>query len=188
MPEEEQKETETEEEEQAQEEEQEEDVKGIVRLVGRDLQGSRPTQAALTSLKGIAPSMARAVVKTAGFNGNQKIGSLDEEEIEKLNKVLQNPIEHGVPTWMANRRKDFETGEDKHLLGGDIEMAERGDISREKDMRSRRGIRHQRGLPVRGQRTKSTGRQGMTVGVEREKLKQKAAESEEEEVEEEEEE
>ncbi len=181
MPEEEQGETE---EGEAQEEEQEKGVKGIVRLVGRDLEGSRPTQAALTSLKGIAPSMARAIVKSSGLNGDQKIGSLDDDEIDMLNKVIQDPIEHGVPKWMANRRKDYESGEDKHLLGGDIEMAERGDISREKDIQSRRGIRHQRGLPVRGQRTKSTGRQGMTVGVEREKLKQKQAESEEEEGEE----
>ncbi len=186
MPEEEKEKTEEETEEQEEKEEVEEEkeeVKGIVRIVGRDLEGTRPTQAALSSLKGIGPSMARAIVKTAGLQGDKKIGTLDEEEINDLNKVLQNPLEHGVPEWMANRRKDVDTGEDRHLLGGDIEMAEREDISREKDIQSRRGIRHQRGLPVRGQRTKSTGRQGMTVGVEREKLKQKQAESEEEEEE-----
>lgn len=160
---------------------EEEDIKGIVRLAGRDLQGTRRVQAALTSLKGIGPSMARAIVFSAGLDGTQRIGTLDDDEINELNKVIQNPIENGVPNWMANRKKDYATGEDKHLLGGDIEMTEREDISREKDIQSRRGIRHQRGLPVRGQRTKSTGRKGMTVGVEREKLKQKQKEAEEEE-------
>lgn len=185
MAEEEQEKNEEEEQSQQEEkEEQEEEIKGIVRLVGRDLEGTRPTQAAITSLKGIAPSMARAVVKTAGLKGNRKIGTLTDDEIDKLNEVLQDPIDHGVPTWMVNRRKDYETGKNQHLLGGDIEMAEREDISREKDIRSRTGIRHQRGLPVRGQRTKSTGRQGMTVGVEREKLKEKAAAEAEEEEEE----
>jgi len=161
------------------EEKKEEGLKGIVRLAGRDLKGARRLQTALTDLKGIGPSMARAVVKASGLNGDKKIGTLEDDEIDKLNEVIQNPIDKGVPRWMANRKKDYKTGEDRHLLGGDIEMTEREDISREKDIQSRRGIRHQRGLPVRGQRTRSTGRKGMTVGVEREKLKEKAEKSEE---------
>ncbi|KXA89568.1 hypothetical protein AKJ62_02815 [candidate division MSBL1 archaeon SCGC-AAA259D14] len=166
-------------EEEKEEKKEEEQVKGIVRLAGRDLQGTRRVQAALTNLKGIAPSMARAIVYAAEIDGTRKIGSLDDDEIEKLNDVIQNPMEKGIPKWMANRRKDYESGDDLHILGGDIEMTEREDISREKGIQSRRGIRHQRGLPVRGQRTRSTGRKGMTVGVEREKLKKKAEESEE---------
>lgn len=156
------------------EEKVEGEVKGIVRLAGRDLQGERHIQAALSGLKGVGPSMAKAVVYAAGIEGTKKVGRLDDEEVEELEKILEDPAEHGVPSWMLNRRKDFETGKDRHLMGGDIEMAERQDISREKSIQSRRGIRHQRGLPVRGQRTRSTGRKGMTVGVEREKLKEKS--------------
>lgn len=155
------------------------DIKEIVRLSGRDLQGKRRVQAALSRLKGIGPSMAKAVVYAAGLDTTQMIGKLDNGEIDKLEEVIENPIENGVPSWMVNRRKDYKEGENVHLLGGDIEMTEREDISREKDIQSRRGIRHQRGLPVRGQRTRSTGRKGMTVGVEREKLKEKAEEAEE---------
>ncbi|KXB04301.1 30S ribosomal protein S13 [candidate division MSBL1 archaeon SCGC-AAA261O19] len=146
-------------------------MKGIVRLAGRDLKGSRRVQAALTSLKGVGASMAKAVVRATGLEGTEKIGSLPDETIKELDDVIHNPASHDIPPWMLNRRKDIETGEDRHLLGGDIEIAERADIGREKHVRSRRGIRHERGLPVRGQRTRSTGRKGMTVGVERKKLK-----------------
>lgn len=160
------------------EEEKQEDsqkkLKGIVRLAGRDLQGTRRLQAALSNLEGIGASMAKAIVHAAGMNGTMKVGELDDDQTEKLEEVIEDPLGHGVPKHMMNRRKDYETGEDLHLLGGDIEIAEREDISREKDIRSRRGIRHRRGLPVRGQRTRSTGRKGMTVGVEREKLKKKS--------------
>ncbi len=148
-------------------------LKGIVRLAGRDLKGSRRIQSAISGLKGIGSSMAKAMVYSAGIDGTQKVGSLSDEQIKSLEKVFDDPVKYGIPKYMLNRRKDFETGEDLHLLGGDIEMAEREDISREKDIQSRRGIRHQRGLPVRGQRTRSTGRKGMTVGVQREKLKKK---------------
>lgn len=155
------------------EEESEEGFKGIVRLAGRDLKGSRRIQAALSGLEGIGTSMAKAIVHASEIDGTRKVGGLSDDQIEKLSEVLEDPVDYGVPKWMVNRRKDYETGEDLHLLGGDIEIAEREDISREKDIQSRRGIRHRRGLPVRGQRTRSTGRKGMTVGVEREKLKEK---------------
>lgn len=160
-------------------EKEEEQMKSIVRLAGRDLDGERRIQPALTNLKGIGSSMARAIVRAAGIDGTKIVGKLSDSEMDNIEDVLENPLDNDIPVWMVNRRKDYETGEDSHLLGGDIEMARREDISREKDIRSRRGIRHQRGLPVRGQRTRSTGRKGMTVGVEREKLKEKEAEEEE---------
>lgn len=151
----------------------EKEPKKIVRLAGRDLKGSLPIQTALTELKGVGASMSKVIAYSAGIEGTERIGNLDDGQIEKLNDVLHNPKDYNIPSWMLNRRKDFETGEDLHLLGGDIEIAERSDIGRERSIRSRRGIRHERGLPVRGQRTKSTGRKGMSVGVERKKLKEK---------------
>lgn len=160
--------------EEEKEDEKKENVRNIVRLAGRDLKGTRRIQAALSGLKGIGSSMAKAIVRAAGIDSTHKVGELTDDQIEELENVLDDPMEYGVPKFMVNRREDYDTGEDLHLLGGDIEMVEREDISREKDMESRRGIRHRRGLPVRGQRTRSTGRKGMTVGVEREKLKEKA--------------
>lgn len=153
--------------------EEDEGVKGIVRLAGRDLNGSLRIQSALTNLKGVGSSMAKAIVHASELDGTRKVGTLSDEEVDRLEEVLENPLENDVPKWMVNRRKDYETGDDIHLVGGDIDMVEREDISREKDIQSRRGIRHQRGLPVRGQRTRSTGRSGMSVGVEREKLREK---------------
>lgn len=150
-------------------------------MAGRDLKGTRRIQAALSKLKGIGSSMAKAIVHSAEIDGTQLVGKLSDEEINRLEDILENPLEYGIPKHMLNRRKDFETGEDLHLFGGEIEMAEREDISREKDIESRRGIRHRRGLPVRGQRTRSTGRKGTTVGVQRDKLKAKQKKEKEEE-------
>jgi len=70
---------------------------------------------------------------------------------------------------MMNRRKDVETGQDKHVMGMDLAMILREDLDLMKKMRSYKGIRHERGLRVRGQKTRSTGRTGAIVGVSRKK-------------------
>jgi small subunit ribosomal protein S13 len=70
---------------------------------------------------------------------------------------------------MVNRPKDIYTGEVRHLLGPDLTMMNDDDVNRMRKMRSYRGIRHETGQKVRGQRTKSTGRTGTTVGVKRKK-------------------
>jgi small subunit ribosomal protein S13 len=70
---------------------------------------------------------------------------------------------------MVNRRGDMNTGADKHFMGMDLSMTLREDLDLMKKMRSYKGIRHERGLRVRGQRTRSTGRTGAIVGVSRKK-------------------
>jgi len=77
----------------------------------------------------------------------------------------------GIPAWMVNRKKDLVTGEDLHIIGNRLELSVRRDIDRMKRIRSYKGVRHHRGLKVRGQKTKSTGRHGLVVGVMRKKLK-----------------
>jgi hypothetical protein len=72
---------------------------------------------------------------------------------------------------MLNRRKDYETGKDLHIVGTDVTVSMRSDIGRERRIRSRRGIRHELGLPVRGQRTRTTGRKGLVVGVKRKEIR-----------------
>ena len=150
-----------------------EEFKHIVRLAGMDLKGERPVRLALADIKGVSRSMARAVAYAANIDISAKIGTLKDEEIKRLDEVLHDPKAHGIPSWMLNRRRDLETGEDKHLVGGEIDMALRSDIGRERHIRSYRGIRHELGLPVRGQRTRSTGRTGMAVGVKRKKVRMK---------------
>ena len=157
-----------------------EEFKHIVRIVGKDLAGDNHVQLALSDIKGVSVALARAVAYAAEIDPVVKLGDLNAEQIRKLENVLKNPGDHGIPVWMLNRRKDYESGKDMHLLGADIDMAVRSDIGRERRIRSRRGIRHELGLPVRGQRTRTTGRKGLTVGVKRKdiRLREEAAKTE----------
>ena len=66
---------------------------------------------------------------------------------------------------LLNRRKDFETGEDHHRIGPELDISLRDDINMMRKIRCYRGIRHETGQKVRGQRTRSNGRSGLTVGV-----------------------
>lgn len=157
-----------------------EEFKHIVRIAGKDLAGGKRVQLALADLKGVSVAFARAVAYAANVDPFEKLGTLDREHVKKLESILRSPGEHGIPSWMFNRRRDYETGKDLHLIGADIDMALRTDIGRERRIRSRRGIRHELGLPVRGQRTRTTGRKGMTVGVKRKevRLREEAAKAE----------
>lgn len=60
-----------------------------------------------------------------------------------------------------------DSGEDIHYIGTEVEITLKEDLNRLKKVRSYRGVRHENNLPVRGQRTRSNGRTGMTVGVQR---------------------
>lgn len=148
-----------------------EEFKHIVRLAGKDLAGKKSVQLALADLKGVNIAFARAVAYAANVEPFEKLGNLSEEQVKRLESTLRNPLKHGIPEWMLNRRKDYETGKDLHLLGADVGLAVRADISRERRVRSYRGIRHELGLPVRGQRTRTTGRKGLTVGVKRKEVR-----------------
>jgi len=90
---------------------------------------------------------------------------LSPEQIKSIENVIKNPSTSNFPSWFLNRRKDVETGEDKHLITSDIAFTVRNDVEREKTSGSWRGIRHMFGLKVRGQRTRCTGRKGGAVGV-----------------------
>jgi small subunit ribosomal protein S13 len=145
------------------------EFKHIVRILDTDLTGTRGVVHALCGVKGIGWRVARIIVLSAGVNPNAKLGNLSEEEIERLKSAIEG-VEKRLPWWMLNRRKDILSGEDKHLMGADQVIQLREDINLLRKIRSYRGIRHERGLKARGQRTKSTGRKGMVVGVIRKKL------------------
>ena len=95
--------------------------------------------------------------------------TITEEERERIEEAIYDPISAGIPEWMLNRQKDPETGESKLLTGSDLLLQHKTDIDRMIRKRSWRGVRHSRGLKVRGQRTKATGRRGSTMGVSRKK-------------------
>ena len=79
--------------------------------------------------------------------------------------MIKNPAKYGIPNYMLNRNKDMETGNNLHLVSNDLIFATRQDVSRDVALRLWRGFRHQYGQKVRGQRTRSTGRTGETIGV-----------------------
>lgn len=154
------------------------EVKGVVRLAGRDLKGSLPISRAITSVRGVGITLGTVLSQVAfqqlGINDKTMVGELSEEEVEKLEKILQQPQNYGIPTRMLNRQKDLFTGTDMHLIGSDLAYVVKQDIDHEKDSYTWKGYRHTYGQKVRGQRTRSTGRTGMTVGVLRKAVLAKA--------------
>lgn len=137
----------------------------ILRITGTDIDGTLKVLYALTKIKGISLNLANAIIQKTGMNPEKRAGFLTEAEAGKIEQIIQEPKKFGLPQWLLNRRKDLETGEDRHLIGPDLVLRTNMDIKRMKEMKSWRGYRHAYGLKVRGQRTRSTGRKGKAVGV-----------------------
>ncbi|MEM0202376.1 MAG: 30S ribosomal protein S13 [Archaeoglobaceae archaeon] len=142
--------------------------KHIVRIADTDLDGNRNVVHALTAIPGIGIRMARSIVNLTGIDAKKRLGYLADEEIEKLRSIIEEKIEE-LPAWMLNRRFDPVTGQNLHLLSKDVQFARMLDIERMIKIKCYRGVRHAKGKKVRGQRTRSTGRKGRTVGVIRKK-------------------
>jgi len=144
------------------------DFKYIVRLSNTDINGEKNVLYGISTVKGIGHHMASIITDKTGINRNIKIGDLSDAQIEKIQITIDN-ISKSVPVWMLNHRKDYETGENIHLIGNEIDIRLRDEINIMKKIRSYRGIRHERGLPVRGQRTRSNNRKGLALGVSKKK-------------------
>lgn len=155
------------------------DFKYIVRIANTDLNGAKPVELALTGIRGVGDRMGTMLADHAGIDRRARIGDLTDAQIEQLAKAAEEAAAN-VPAWAVNRPFDVESGDDLHLIGADIQTVLRDDLNRLKKIRSYRGIRHETGQKVRGQRTRSNGRTGLTIGVVRskeERDKQAAASS-----------
>lgn len=141
-----------------------ENFRYIVRLANTDIDGARSVVYALTKVKGIGIRIAEIVADQSGVPRTERIGNLTDAETEKLVETI-GKLGELVPHWMVNRPNDWETGDDIHLFSSDVDLRLRDDINRMKMIRCYRGIRHEQGQKVRGQRTRSNGRTGLTVGV-----------------------
>jgi small subunit ribosomal protein S13 len=143
----------------------EEEVK-IVRIMSKDVLGNKTVYAGLTQIKGVNWITSNAVCKKLGIDRKKKIQELSEEEINKIEDFVSKP---DIFSFLKNRRKDRDSGEDKHLNGADLDLQKEFDIKRLKKVKSYKGIRHGNKLPVRGQRTKANFRknrkQSGSVGV-----------------------
>ncbi|HEY3274191.1 MAG TPA: 30S ribosomal protein S13 [Methanocella sp.] len=159
------------------EEKVKDNIKYIVRIANADLDGTRTVEFALTGIKGIGVRVSKILSRKADVDPHAIMGYLPPEQVDRLRNVVDN-FEANVPVWMLNRRKDVYTGENRHLTGVDLTLGVNEDINLMKKMRSYKGIRHERNQKVRGQRTKSTGRTGATVGVVRKKAEAGAAAAE----------
>ncbi|MEM0473595.1 MAG: 30S ribosomal protein S13 [Candidatus Aenigmatarchaeota archaeon] len=147
---------------------QAEQTRGIIRIAGVDMKGDRKIYVSLQRIKGVGPSVANVVCKVAKMDRNRKAGTLTDEEIKNIEKILSN-IKEYVSEWMLNRRKDPETGENYHLITSNLKFTHESDIKKMIERRTYKGVRHAYGLPVRGQRTRSSFRKGKSVGVVRKK-------------------
>lgn len=133
----------------------------IVRLLSKDIEGKLKIYVGLTKIKGISWTLSNAICTVLKMDKSRRIGSLTEAEIKKISEFVKNPQ---LPLYLLNRRKDFETGKDRHLIGSDLELQKEFDIKRLKKIKSYRGIRHLLGLPSRGQRTRSHFRKNKRKG------------------------
>ena len=145
----------------------EDDFKHLVRISRKDVHGNKTIEQALTEIKGVGISLSKTMCRILDLDLEAKIGYIADEDVLRIEEILENPQDFGIPRWMLNRREDYETGEDIHLIESDLDMTLRDDLNRMKKTRSYKGRRHEVGLPVRGQRTKSTFRKSSSVGVKR---------------------
>lgn len=150
------------------------DFRHLVRVCGFVLNGNLDIVRALSRIKGVGNRVSLAFVRSMNIDPKIKLGSLSEAEVEKIESGIMN-LDKRLPPWMLNRRRDRYTGENMHLIGADLDMAVREDINLQKSIKSYRGIRHSLGLPVRGQRTRTSFRTGTTIGVTRKKVAEAAA-------------
>jgi len=142
----------------------------LLRIVDKDIKGGVSVYLAITKVKGSDFMIANAVCNVLNLDKAQKCGNLTHEQVEKIEDALKHPEKYGIPAWLFNRRKDLENGADRHIVGSELTLQQGLDIRFLKRIKTYRGVRHTKGSKkVRGQRTRSTGRRGSTLGVQRKK-------------------
>lgn len=123
----------------------------MARIAGIDLPREKRLETALTYIYGIGPTSAKKIVEEIGLTENPRVRELSEADSAKLREIVE---------------RDYR-------VEGDLRRQVNGDIKRLVEIQSYRGMRHRRGLPVRGQRTKTNARTRKgprkTVGVKRKK-------------------
>ena len=136
-----------------------------------DLKGEKALKISLMRIKGIGKNLANILCRVANLNPLMKAGALTDDQIKMIEGKIKTISDH-IPTWLLNRQKDYETGEDGHLLTADLDFTQANDIKRMKMIKCYKGVRHSKGLPVRGQKTKSNFRRNKgkgSLGVKRKK-------------------
>ena len=140
----------------------------ILRMADSDVDGLRPIAIGLTSIKGVGMRTSQQICRLAGINGKTLGGHLSEEEQDSLRSAIDD-YATTVPWWLVNRQRDLGTNEDAHIVEMEVKMTRDDEISRMAGIKAYRGMRHRSGHKVRGQRLRSNGRKGSSLGVEKKK-------------------
>ncbi|MCL4349873.1 MAG: 30S ribosomal protein S13 [Candidatus Thermoplasmatota archaeon] len=151
------------------EKDKKEDFQYIVRIANKDLKGERNVVLAMSDLKGIGIRLSETIIKKLQIDQNKQIGDLSEDEVQEIRDFVESQEYSDIPSWMLNNRFDPVTGKNMNLVTNDLDVQIQDNINALKKMRSYKGIRHEGKHKVRGQRTRSNGRKGLSVGVQRKK-------------------
>jgi small subunit ribosomal protein S13 len=108
----------------------------VARIAGVDIPREKRIEIALTYLYGIGRSLSNQILSQAGIDPNKRTNTLSEEEVAKIRDII----------------------EQDHKIEGDLRKENNINIKRLMDIGCYRGLRHRRGLPVRGQRTRTNSR------------------------------
>ncbi|MGP9539720.1 30S ribosomal protein S13 [Brachybacterium sp. AOP43-C2-M15] len=108
----------------------------MARLVGVDLPREKRLEVALTYIFGVGRTRAQETLAATGVSGDLRVREVSDEDLVKLRDHLE-----------AN-----------YMIEGDLRREVAADIRRKVEIGSYQGLRHRRGLPVRGQRTKTNAR------------------------------
>ncbi|GHD23678.1 30S ribosomal protein S13 [Nocardiopsis kunsanensis] len=108
----------------------------MARIAGVDLPRDKRVEIALTYVFGIGRTRAAETVSSTGVDGSTRIHELSEEDLVKLREWIENTYQ----------------------VEGDLRREVQADIRRKMEIGSYQGIRHRRGVPVRGQRTQTNAR------------------------------
>ena len=146
----------------------EEEMEMLVRILATDIPGNKRLFAGLTRIKGVSWSFSNAVCNALKMDKNKRIKDLSKDEITRISEFISSPK---LPAFLLNRKKDRETGENRHLTGSDLDLQKEFDIKNMKKIKCFKGIRHIMGQPVRGQKTRSHFRKNKTVGVTKKAIK-----------------
>ena len=134
------------------------DFQHILRVLNTNVDGRTKVMYALTQIKGIGRRFSNVVCKKAEIDMGKRAGELSAAELESLMVIVANPRQFRIPDWFLNRQKDFKDGKYSQLSSNALDTKLRDDLERLKKIRNHRGLRHYWGIRVRGQHTKTTGR------------------------------
>lgn len=144
-------------------------MQDIIRMFNTNIDGRAGVVRALTKIKGMGLRIATLICKRAEIDLTLRAGQVEQEKLDKIAKILENPQEYDIPVWFLNKQRDPITGKSSHLVANQVEADYKLYLERAKRLKHTRGQRLLWGLKVNGQRTRSNGRKGKTVGVSKKK-------------------